>query len=131
MEDVREGTSVEGKSSEGKSVEGLSEEGKQTEGYGEFQPGPSRLGESVLAERQEFARYRAEFLASGLTPGLQPSIRSSVQPSVQTPAAYTHVPVAAAPRSSLEAMLYDREGLAQAVLLAEVLGKPKALRPGR
>lgn|GEM_PF-6452537 len=75
----------------------------RSEGFGSDE----RLGAGSLAA--ELAAERAVRGAAVLTP----APGSGGEPS----------------SSSLAAQLADREGLARAVLLAEVLGKPRALRP--
>jgi len=71
-----------------------------------------QLGAAIRAERETFAR-RSGALSSLARPESEGD---------QADAPETH---------PLAAILASRDGLSQAILLAEVLGKPKALRRGR
>lgn len=74
--------------------------------------GRQQLGAAIRAEREQFAKR-----TSALT-----SLGRHESEGAQATAPESH-PLAAA--------LASRDGLAQAVLMAEVLGKPKALRRGK
>lgn len=102
--------------------EGISMEGRRTEGYGSIEAarmeGTSSMVTGGLAEEQ--ARFRQE----------------SDQFRRNTPATALHrrqkEPVAAVPVAQVTPLveaLKRPEGLAQAVLVSEILGKPRALRP--
>lgn len=123
-----EGSSVEGLSTEGRSSEGVRSEGIRSEGRsseGTSTEGVRSEGintgvsTSIAAERARFREERAAFRQSRQDGGLhrfgQPAeIEQQAEERVANPIA---------------AMVASREGLAQAVLAAEVLGKPRALRP--
>lgn len=74
--------------------------------------GRQQLGAAIRAEREQFAKRTSALSSLGR--------RESEGPQVAAPEIH---PLAAA--------LASHDGLAQAVLMAEVLGKPKALRRGK
>lgn len=113
-----EGFLTEGVRTEGFGTEGLQTEGLRQEGFGSEGVG----SEGVPRE--------------GLRPTVAPSaLRSSLQRSAGGDAGGTaRAPTGADAGPAVDpgeaaALLSTREGLARAVLLAEVLGKPRALRP--
>lgn len=90
---------------EGIGTEGFGTEGQSAMGFGSLADERARF----QAEREQFRRSHPEGLLH---------VRLEEPESIE--------PVQANP---LAAALASKEGLAQAVLLAEVLGKPRALRP--
>lgn len=86
--------------------EGIGSEGQSAMGFG-----------SLADERARFQAERAQFRQAYPEGGL-------VHMRVEEP-----VDIEPAPAHPLAGALASKEGLAQAVLLAEVLGKPRALRP--
>jgi len=109
-----DGVGREGIGSEGSRSEGFGTEGVRTEGFGTKGVGT----EGVRTEGIPSEGVRPE-----VVPGqLQSTVRTTASPAPET---------APQPEPPLAALLRTREGLAQAVLLAEVLGQPRALRPYR
>lgn len=118
-----EGVGTEGRSSEGVRSEGMRSEGRSSEGTrteGERSEGINTgVSSSVGEERARFREERAAFRQSRQEGGLHrfgQTAEAEPQPSGQA-------------ANPVAAMVASREGLAQAVLVAEVLGKPRALRP--
>jgi len=95
--------------SEGTSMEGQSEEGRRTEGFSSSVTGT--LAEERARFRGQSELFRRSRQASALHRTEQ---ETPVQDEAENP---------------LLAKLASQEGLAQAVLAAEILGKPRALRP--
>ncbi|MFZ5817690.1 MAG: hypothetical protein ACOY93_20745 [Bacillota bacterium] len=95
-------------------------EGRQTEGYGSLEgralEGVSSMVTGTLAEeRSRFRRETERFRRAGPESALRP-------PEVEEAEAVAEA-------NPLAQVLASKEGLAQAVVLSEVLGKPRALRP--
>lgn len=95
-------------------------EGQRSEGYGSMEStrveGISSMVSGSLSE--EISRFR----------GASEQFRRRRPESSLHPAAKEQ-PEATAEPNPLVAALQSKDGLAQAVLMAEVLGKPRALRP--
>lgn len=102
-----EGVTLEGRSP---SMEGKSIEGRRSEGYSSMTTG------SLAEERARFKEQSARFRRSRPDTALHhPEVEAEgLEQSAPNPVAQA---------------LASKEGLAQAVLLAEVLGKPRAIRP--
>lgn len=118
-----EGAGMEGFLTEGVRTEGFGTEGLQTEGLRQEGFGSEGVGSEGVSRE-------------GLRPTVAPSaLRSSLQRSAGGDAGGTaRAPAGADAGPAVDpgeaaALLSTREGLARAVLLAEVLGKPRALRP--
>lgn len=101
------------------SAEGVGSEGVRSEGFGT---------EGVRTEGLASPGVRAEVVRSNPLSTLRSRAESAAPPAPRAgPGAGTGS--AGDARRSALALLATRQGLAQAVLLAEVLGKPRALRP--
>jgi len=104
-----EGRPLEGRSIEGRSVEGRSVEGRPPE-------------DRPAAVVGRIAEHRNRFHEQSLRVGLETALRRADSTEEETAEPETN-PVAA--------LLSTRQGLSQALLVSEVLGKPRALRPYR